>query len=235
MRKDFNPSTTFRVVPSIDIPKKIYLYEEGIRDVDFDGIKKFVKDNFGNIKLCFIKLKEETIKTKGLLFDFLGTLRNFEKFKYAEEKESCHIILTNKLLATLDIDSRLHIRASIYGFPSVISISGIVEGPAKPKEYYLYKQRYTNLGIWEIEEEKVKKKFKSHFIDYNDKRISEVLKGYISQVIFFYLTGNPFCNSKNCRLFNSHWQEDLIYSQIKRGRFCKRHQELLKKVKTKIS
>ena len=145
-------------------------------------------------------------------------------------KDACHIILSPKIFATLDENKRLHIRAAIFGFPSVISTSGIVEGPAKPKDYYIYKQKYTQLGIWNIEEAKLKRKFKGRFIDYEDKRMNEVLKGYIAQALFFYITGEPFCNKKDCRLFNAHWQEDLIYSQIKRGRFCRSHKAILKKI-----
>lgn len=176
-------------------------------------------------------MKKEIVVTRGLLFDFLATQKNLENLGYSKIKNACHIILTNKLFATLDIDNRPHIRVSIYGYPSVISTSGIVEGPAKPKEYYLYKQKYSQLGIWETEEAKVKQKFRGRFIDYQDKRMPEVLKGYIAQALFFYITQNPFCEKKNCRLYNAHWQEGLIYSQIKSGKFCFRHQKILEKIK----
>lgn len=143
--------------------------------------------------------------------------------------------MTNKLFATLDTDNRPHIRAAIFGYPSIISTSGIVEGPAKPKEFYLYKQKYLQLGIWDIEEARLKKKFKSRFIDYADKRTNEVLKGYIAQGLFFYIMGEPFCPQKSCRLYNAHWQEDLIYCQIKSGKFCKSHQKMLEKINPSIS
>ena len=212
------------------IPKIIYLYNEGILGVNFQGLKQFIHKNFGNIEVSLLKLKEKAVRTSGLLFDFLGTQEEFESLRHSN-KDACHIILTPKLFATLDEDKKLHIRASIYGFPSVISTAGIVEGPAKPKEYYVYKQKYAQLGIWNIEEDKIKRKFKARFIDYADKRMNEVLKGYIAQSLFFYITGEPFCKQKICRLFNAHWQEDLILSQIKSGRFCGRHKRLLDKIK----
>lgn len=207
--------------------KKVYLYDEGVKELNFKSIADFIKDNFGDIKVHLIKLKKETVKTHGLLFDFVGTQKAFQELKHTRSKYSCHIILTNKLFATLDNDKQPHIRASIYGFPSIISISGIVEGPAKPKEYYLYKQRYVQLGIWEIEETRLKKKIKGRFIDYRDKRLTEVLKGYIAQALFFYISGNPFCPKKSCRLYNAHWQEDLIYSQVRIGNFCPPHKRFL--------
>lgn len=87
------------------------------------------------------------------------------------------------------------------------------------------------MGIWELEEDKLKKKFKGRFMDYEDKRISEVIKGYIAQAIIYYITGEPFCPQKGCRLFNAHWQEDLIYAQVKKKRFCRRHSAVLDKIR----
>lgn len=174
-----------------------------------------------------MKLEKKTVHTAGLLFDFIETQKAFDALRYTKVKDACHIILTSKIFATFDERKKIHIRASIYSFPSVISISGIVEGPAKPKEFYFYKQKYIQLGIWNIEEDKLKKKFKARFIDYHDRRLTEVIKGYISQALFFYITGQPFCNSKNCRLYNAHWQEELIYNQIKCGKFCAKHKGIL--------
>jgi len=213
----------------INLPSGIYLYDETEDKIDIKKIKDFIKENFKRFKFHYINLKEKVIQTKGLLFDFIETQKAFEKIRISTAND-CEIILTEKLFATLEQDRRPHIRASIYSFPSVISLSGIVEGPAKPKEFYIYKQKYMALGLWDLKESQVKKKFKEHFIDYGDKRIEEVLKGYISQAIFFYMTGEPFCRSKCCRLFNAHWQKDLIYSQIKIAQFCKKHQKILKKL-----
>ena len=52
--------------------------------------------------------------------------------------DTLHIIFTNKLTATFDNDDfRYHARASISSNPSIISTTGIIEVPAKPKQYYL--------------------------------------------------------------------------------------------------
>ncbi len=217
---------------NFNIPRKIYLYDESAKDVDFKELEAFVRNNFGKFAVKIIKLKEKIVSTKGLIFDFIKTKEAFDKFLKSSQTSSksndaCHIIITHKLFATYDEDKKLHIRASIYSFPSVISLSGIVEGPAKPKEYYVYKDKFSKLGVWPIEEPKIKKKFKLRFIDYADKRMTKVLKGYISQVVFFYLIGDPFCDDRKCRLFNAHWQEDLIYAQIKMGGFCPRHKDIL--------
>lgn len=216
------------------VPKVINLYDEGAQGVGFPEIKQFVAGQFGRIPLRLIKLKEKVVLTNGLLFDFIGTQEAFLKICKGNPQEACHIVLTPKIFATLDADTRPHIRAAVYGFPSVISTSGIVEGPAKPRQYYFYKRRYASVGIWDTQAEKMKSRFKGRFIDYGDKRLTGVLKGYIAQAIFFYIYGEPFCKNKGCRLFNAHWQEDLIYSQLKIAAFCKKHQALLKAIRSQL-
>jgi len=48
------------------------------------------------------------------------------------------------------------------------------------------------------------------------------------QTLFFHLTGNPFCKNKNCRLYNAHWQEDLIQAQLtSKNDFCLQHEKML--------
>ena len=135
----------------------------------------------------------------------------------------CHISFTNQLFATWDeADKRNHLRASIYGFPSIISATGIVEAPAKPREFYL-KQR---LGIEKIT---LKKEFAGRFIDHNDPRLTEIMKGYIMQAIFYQMGENVFCHDKNCRLYNAHWQEELIQSQLDSPyEFCPTHRCILR-------
>jgi len=133
-----------------------------------------------------------------------------------------HIFFTNQLFATWDeTDKRNHLRASIYGFPSIISVIGVVEAPAKPREFYL-KQR---LGIEKIT---LRKEFAGRFIDYDDPRLTEIMKGYLLQAILYQMGENPFCHDKNCRLYNAHWQEELIQAQSNSPyEFCPTHRCIL--------
>jgi hypothetical protein len=158
---------------------------------------------------------------KALLWELLPT----------EERnlEHVHIAFTGRLFGTVDEgDIRYHARVSIYGFPSLISTTGIVEAPAKPREFYLLKQQYAALKAG-VPIEALKEKFKGRFIDYDDERLTEVMKGYAMQAIFYHVFGEPFCKEVNCRLFNSHWQEEVIKSQLepKEREFCERHGEML--------
>ncbi len=144
-------------------------------------------------------------------------------------RKHLHLLFTNQLFGTWDEnDRRYHARASAYGIPNLISTTGIVEAPAKPREFYLLRQQYTLLGKGEAGMPELKERFKGEFIDYDDERLTEVVKGYCLQAIFFHLTGDPFCRDKNCRLYNAHWQEELIAAQLKGGyELCPFHQGIL--------
>ncbi len=166
----------------------------------------------------------------GVLYDGFYLQRVFSELLPKGEHSIgfVHIFFTNRLFATWEEgDKRYHARTSVYGFPSVISTTGLIEAPAKPREYYLLKQQYQMLGRDPLD---LKDRFKGHFIDYDDERLTEVMKGYVMQAVFYFLTGNPFCQDKGCRLYNAHWQEELIFAQLESGyEFCQRHSEFLEK------
>jgi hypothetical protein len=144
------------------------------------------------------------------------------------KRETLHIIFTNKLTCTFDEnDFRYHARALIGSNPAIISTTGMIEAPAKPKQYYL--DLMTNFSEKRVEE--IKKKYKGEFLEYHDSRMSEITEGYLLQAIIYYETGEAFCEHRDCRLFNAHWQKDLFFSQLENKRFCKKHQEILNELK----
>jgi len=170
-------------------------------------------------------------RTKGMTAPYSPPLEGGERGGYKDEHSFAHlhIVFTNQLIATWeDDDSRYHSRSSVYGFPSIISTAGIVEAPAKPREFYLMKQQYGIIGRDDLALAEFKNKFEGRFIEYNDPRMTEVCKGYTAQALFFHITGEPFCQDKGCRLFNAHWQEELIYSQLESPyEFCDKHANIL--------
>jgi len=144
------------------------------------------------------------------------------------KRDTLHIIFTNKLTCTFDeSDFRYHARALIGSNPVIISTTGMIEAPAKPKQYYL--DLMTNFSEKRVEE--IKKKYKGEFLEYHDSRISEITEGYLLQAIIYYETGEAFCEHKDCRLFNAHWQKDLFFSKLENKRFCIKHQDILNKFK----
>ncbi|MBA4718271.1 MAG: hypothetical protein HRO68_03915 [Nitrosopumilus sp.] len=138
--------------------------------------------------------------------------------------DTLHIIFTNKLTCTFDEnDYRYHARAIIGSNPTIISTTGMIEAPAKPKQYYL--DLMTNFSESRVKE--IKKKYKGKFLEYHDLRISEITEGYLLQAIIYYETGEAFCEHKDCRLFNAHWQSELFFSQLENRKFCEKHQKII--------
>ena len=142
-----------------------------------------------------------------------------------EDNETLHVILTNRLTCTFDEDDkRYHARAVICANPSIISTTGIIEAPAKPKEYYFEVMKLKSQGV---DIKSAKEKYKGKFLEYNDKRLTRILEGYLLQVIFYNITGESFCKDIECRLNNAHWQKDLLFSQLEITKLCKKHNEIL--------
>lgn len=170
-------------------------------------------------------------KVFGILYDGFRLQRSLSRLIPEEEDslEHLHIVFTNQLFGTWDLeDRRFHARVSVYGFPAVISTTGVVEAPAKPREFYLMKQQLELLGTASGSLSELKKSLRDRFIDHDDHRLTEVLKGYVMQALFFHATGDPFCEDRDCRLYNAHWQEEVIRAQLNsRYEFCPRHREML--------
>ena len=170
------------------------------------------------------RIDQEDFKPFGILYDGFGLQSIFSSLISQDERglDHCHIIFTNQLLGTWDEDDhRFHARVSVYGFPSVISATGVVEAPAKPREFYLKRRLGVPLEV-------LKGEFRGRFIDHEDPRLTEVIKGYTMQAIFFHMTGDPFCDDPDCRLYNAHWQEELIRAQVGgKYDFCTNHRRFL--------
>jgi len=182
---------------------------------------------YGEISYEKRRILGET-RSFGVLYDGFQLQRVFSELIAWDEHslKVVHIFFTNRLFATWEeSDKRYHARTSVYGIPSLISTTGLVEAPAKPREYYLLKQQYEMLGKDLLE---LKGRLKASFIDYEDERLTEVIKGYAMQAVFYHLVGNPFCEDKGCRLYNAHWQEELIFAQLESEyEFCERHTKVL--------
>ncbi|MDH3340781.1 MAG: hypothetical protein OEL84_05800 [Nitrosopumilus sp.] len=139
-----------------------------------------------------------------------------------------NVVFTNKLTCTFDeSDFRYHARSLIASNPTIISTTGMIEAPAKPKQYYL--ELMTDFSKEKVDE--IKKKYEGQFLEYHDLRLSEIAEGCLLQAIMYYETGDAFCENIDCRCFNAHWQKDLFHSQIDNKKFCKKHEEILNQFK----
>jgi hypothetical protein len=173
-------------------------------------------------------------KVTGMLYDGFRLMKLYRKLLPQSESsfKHLHIIFTNRSIATWDVgDGRYHARVSVYGFPNIISLPGIVEAPAKPREFYVQRKALVSSGMArDIVEEELKEKFKDRFIDYGDIRTTEIVKGYIMQAFFYHSIFEPFCKENKCRLFNAHWQEDMMGAQLTMPEFCERHNNIIRMI-----
>ena len=133
-----------------------------------------------------------------------------------------HIIFTGRLFGTFE-DRRYHARVVLMGTPSLISTSGLIEAPAKPREYYYVRGRMIQSGMDISDLDHI---YKGRFVDYDDFKITSILTSYALQVIFYELTGNAFCDNVTCCLSNSHWQEEVLKVQYQ-GKLCDKCNDIL--------
>ncbi len=172
-----------------------------------------------------------TPKRCSILYDGFMLQLLLRKIIPLEEYQDIHIIFTNRLLGTFDeIEKRYHARVIICGHPSIISTVGIAEALAKPREFYYMKQTAMALGIPIAI---LKEKFRDKIIEYDDRRLTEFMKGYVMQALMYAITGEPFCNNRDCRLFNAHYQEELINAQLNGEEFCEKHKRIIDELRGK--
>ncbi|MEX0861319.1 DUF6775 family putative metallopeptidase [Nitrosopumilus sp.] len=192
----------------------------------FDLKKQFKKHN-PTQEECQIEKENRDMSGKDIMTLYDGfELQNIISESVSNIDDILHIVFTNKLTVTFDRDDfRYHARAIISSNPTIISTTGIIEAPAKARQYYL--DLLTNFSEEKIGE--IKEKYKGGFLEYHDSRLNEIVEGYILQAIMYYKTGEAFCEDKECRLFNAHWQKDLLYSQIESKKICDRHSEMIVK------
>ena len=232
-----------------NFPIRVEIKDNIFKEFSLEDIKKLsniritdIKNSFSEHKSSNIEIEfEEKLCKNSSLMDSTIRVENAQEisqvFMYEgfelqkilrylnDDKETLHIILTNRLTCTFDEnDKRYHARAVICANPSIISTTGIIEAPAKPKEYYFEVMSLKTQGF---DIKSAKEKYKEKFLDYNDKRLTKIVEGYILQVIFYNITGESFCEDVECRLNNAHWQKDLLFSQLEINKLCKKHNEIL--------
>ncbi|TET89320.1 MAG: hypothetical protein E3J35_10545 [Methanomassiliicoccales archaeon] len=197
-----------------------------------EGLKEEAEPLYGEVQFEKRMLREPHRRIMGMLYDGFRLQQAFRELLPEKELRTdfAHVVFTNRIFCTYEKgDARYHARVIMCGYPSLISTSGLVEAPAKPKEFYVIKQKYAAVGA-EPPVEELKESIKGRFIDHGDENITQALKGYVLQSLFYHATGEPFCKDRNCILFNAHWQEEVINAQIVSGRLCSVHGEMLREM-----
>ena len=137
--------------------------------------------------------------------------------------EFIHMIFTGRLFGTFG-ERRYHARVLLTGSPVLISTSGLVEAPARPREYYFIKGGLERSGGDLSELERL---YKGRYVEYDDPKTSPIICSYALQAVYCELTGNEFCGDSECCMYNSHWQEEVLRLQF-RGNMCVKCREAFK-------
>ena len=227
--KEFSPSIDVQVTPFEmigDVNDDLLSELIAIRLVDPQDRDAKAVDSFA-LRDFERRVLADDARARGVPYNGIGLMRFYQKhLKNADMLgPEMHIVITDRLIMTWsDDDLRYHARVAVFGVPCVISVSGLVEAPARPKEYYLAKQALSAIGATDAP---LADKFSGRYLEQDDSRTFQVMRGYLLQCLFYALFSDPFCKNKNCMLYNAHWQEDMINVQIKIGRLCNKHSRLL--------
>jgi hypothetical protein len=163
----------------------------------------------------------------GVFYDGYSLQRIFfnlfrDKFAGKITNKFIHIIFTSRLFGTFE-KRRYHARVILMGTPNLVSTSGVVEAPARPREYYWLKAGFIQSGRDIAELNSV---YKGRFIEYNDSKMTSILGSYALQAVAYEVSGKEFCEDNTCCLYNSHWQEEVLRAQLD-GKLCQKHHDIM--------
>lgn len=171
------------------------------------------------------RMRERPEKIGGILYDAHRLTERLRATIEPGTRDSLSIVFTDRLIGTHGMD-RYHARTVYMGHPSIVSTSGTVEAPAKPKDFYRKKTTATGENV---PAEIAKQELDADFLEHGDPRVTEVAKGLVLQDAVYRATGEAFCDDADCRLYNAHHQDELLAAQLD-GELCDRHEEIVKKL-----
>jgi hypothetical protein len=184
----------------------------------------------GNTMLGIVRYEERALdhpeREGGVLYDGLALQRALNEALPPAERslDHCHVALLDRAIGTWgEHDGRWHKRVNVLGQPAIVSVPGLYEAPAKPEAYYQEQQKHALLSGDAPPREVLENQVDGDFLVANDPRTTEALRGPVLQAVHYLDTGEAFCDQEGCALFNAHYQEPLIESQLREPPFCDRH------------
>ena len=184
----------------------------------------------GNTMLGIVRYEERALddpeREGGVLYDGHAIRRALNAALPAAERDlsHCHVALVDRAIGTWGAhDGRWHKRVAVLGQPAIVSVPGLYEAPAKPEHYYKEQQKHALLSGDTPPREVLENQVEGEFLVENDPRTTDALKGYVLAASHLLATGEAFCESEGCRLFDAHYQEDLVEAQLREPDFCERH------------
>ncbi|WP_254862532.1 DUF7001 family protein [Halovivax gelatinilyticus] len=186
----------------------------------------------GNTMLGIVRYEQRALehpeREGGVLYDGQQIQRVLNGQLPATEAslDTVHVILLDRALGTWgDHDGRWHKRVNVLGHPTLLSVPGLYEAPAKPEAYYKAKQKHAMLSGDSPPREVLENQIDGDFLVEDDPRTTDALKGYVLQAVHYASTGTAFCEDEQCRLYNAHYHEDLVAAQLQGTEFCATHAE----------
>ena len=181
------------------------------------------------------KLPEEPAEglELGTIYEATGLQAALKLLLPQEESGSgdLHLVFSDHCIADWDTDlRRARLRIASLGQPTVISTCGLIEAPAKPKQYHFLRTQMAILGA-DTDEVDIADQFSDRALGYGDPRLNEALKGYVLKAAFYRMFNEATCRTRTCRLFDARTQEDVITAQIgRRPGLCEEYGRMLVEV-----
>jgi hypothetical protein len=112
----------------------------------------------------------------------------------------------------------------VCGDPSIVSFSGCLEGPGNSEAFYAELRELGEVTRADTRFQDLITKFRERMLDYGDGRITDVATAMTWQAIFYQFFGIAFCEDPSCRLYNAHWQEEMLRAVLPGGgKLCEVH------------
>jgi len=169
----------------------------------------------------------------GVVYDGFMLSRILMKFFPFKIGREIRVLITDRLIATFDTDMRYHLRTCVLsGGWNLLSTNGLIHAPARPKEFYFAK-KFLGEKMDEVATKEIENFLGDRFLKENDPRLQDAMLSLIIQALFYSEFGEGFCSDKKCRLFNPHWQEEVICALVQNGEMglCDKHKEMLYSLK----
>lgn len=140
-----------------------------------------------------------------------------------------HIFYIDQLIATWG-GIRYHLRVGVYGIPNIVSIHGPKNALGIERRVHVMRSLALSVNPT-MNPDNIYLNPENGYIRDKDPRLEELLKGYTMQAFFYHLMGEPFCDDKDCRLYNAHWQKDALRAQSEEIHdLCPYHMNIIKKI-----
>ncbi|WP_435069244.1 DUF7001 family protein [Haloplanus sp. C73] len=184
----------------------------------------------GNTMTGIVRYEERALaspeRAGGIVYDGRAVQRALNARLSEQSLDHLHVPLLDRVVGTWgDHDGRWHKRVAVLGQPTLLSVPGLYEAPAKPEAYYEAKSKHALMTGDTPPREVLEADVDGDFLVADDPRTTDALKGYLLAAVDFLDTGSAFCDDERCRLHDAHRQPGVVRAQLRDPAFCEAHGE----------